>query len=80
MTTKQKKAKESKNRVSERPYTDTYEWTGHLSYRIKRTYNFPGGREALIKRAIVWRGFDPLEAEQQYPEILEEYDNGRRIL
>lgn len=68
LTTKQKKAKERINRVSERPYTDTYEWTGYLSYRIKRTYNFPGGREALIQRAVNWRGFTREEAEKQYPE------------
>lgn len=53
-----------------RPYTDYYSKDGK---QVLRKYNYPGGREALIKRAIDCRGFTKEEAEKQYPEIISDF-------
>lgn len=55
-----------------RPYTDYVTKDGK---KVLRKYNYPGGREALIERAINWRGFTREEAEKQYPEVIRLLNN-----
>lgn len=55
-----------------KPYLDYYSEDGK---RVLRKYNFPGGRETLIERAISWRGFTREEAEKQYPEVISDFEN-----
>lgn len=55
-----------------RPYLD---YVTKERDKVLRKYNYPGGREALIERAMKWRGFTREEAEKQYPEVIHLLNN-----